>query len=262
MKLLVSDLDGTLLNGNHEIDQASLALVAEWCAAGHLFIVATGRLDTDIQHVETQLGVKGHYRISQNGCVVKTKENETVHAHTLPQKTSHELADFLFSTGLRVEVNTETNRHFTEKRPGREPGEFVDTSIIRPDLHTYVKESLTPTIYLMFGEEEDFKPIIAHIDEHYKEELVAVRTSDTSLEVFHKQASKGNAVEHVRDQLGIQKEDVYVVGDSENDVSMFRVTPNSFAMQYAKPHIQSQASRIVKSVGEVVQIAMGKVKNE
>ena len=54
-KLLVCDLDGTLLDAQGQIDEKSLTLIKEFCAAGGHFVVCTGRMDTDIQFIEEKL---------------------------------------------------------------------------------------------------------------------------------------------------------------------------------------------------------------
>lgn len=73
-KLLVCDLDGTLLDAQGQIDEKSLTLIKEFCSAGGHFVVCTGRMDTDIQFIEEKLGVKSEYRISQNGAVIYDKK--------------------------------------------------------------------------------------------------------------------------------------------------------------------------------------------
>ena len=73
-KLLVCDLDGTLLDDNGEIDSFSLNEIKDFCERGGNFVICTGRLDQDIEYVEEHLGFKGSYRISQNGAVIKNRQ--------------------------------------------------------------------------------------------------------------------------------------------------------------------------------------------
>ncbi|MGL4522545.1 MAG: Cof-type HAD-IIB family hydrolase [Bacilli bacterium] len=256
MKVIVCDLDGTLIGHDHKIDQSSLEKISQFCKDGNLFLVATGRLDADITFVEQKLGFKGKYRISQNGCVVRNEHGETVFNRTIHTETKKELAELLFAENVRVEVNTESNRHFPTPRPGNEVSEFIDSSIIVDDLKAHTQMELDPTIFLMFGTEQEFQPIIKRVSEKHSEHVIAVMTSPSSLEIFNKEASKGLAIEFVMNKLGITADDVYVVGDSENDMSMFTVTKHSFCMAHGKEHVRNAANYAVKTVGEVVDHIM------
>ena len=55
--------------------------------------------------------------------------------------------------------------------------------------------------------------------------------------------------------LGLDKDEIAVVGDNENDLSMFRVIPASYCIDHAAPAIQAAASRSVASVAQALALA-------
>ncbi len=59
-KLLVCDLDGTLLDAEGKVDQDSLMKIKRFCEDGGHFVICTGRMDSDIQYVEEKLGLKAN----------------------------------------------------------------------------------------------------------------------------------------------------------------------------------------------------------
>lgn len=252
-KLLVCDLDGTLLDSNGAIDEASLKKIKRFCEDGGHFVVCTGRMDTDILYIEDKLGFKSEFRISQNGAVVHDKNEHLVY-ETIPKEYIATLNRIVFSTGLRTEISNVTNRLFPSPRKSNDVEEFVDSSIIIDDLENFAlnpKNNLT--IYLTFGKKQQFLKIREKIEKELGKGAVnIVMTSPNSLEIFSKKASKGQAVERIIQQLQLERINVYTVGDAESDVSMFLVTPNSYAVQKAEKSTRKQANFYAKNVGMVI----------
>jgi Cof subfamily protein (haloacid dehalogenase superfamily) len=252
-KLLVCDLDGTLLDENGAIDEESLEKIKRFCVDGGHFVICTGRMDSDIRYIEGKLGFKSEFRISQNGAVVYDK-NEQLAYETIPKEYIPALNRIVFGMGLRTEVSNVTNRLFPSPRDPKDIAEFIDSSIVIENLENFVLEQeKNPTIYLTFGEKQQFQEIREKIeDELGKDTVNIVMTSPNSLEIFSKKVSKGQAVERIIQQLHLAQENVYTAGDAESDVSMFLVTPNSYAVQKAEAPIRKKAAFYVENVGMII----------
>ncbi len=254
-KLLVCDLDGTLLDEKGQIDQESLRWIKQFCQDGGRFVICTGRMDTDIKYVEKQLGFESDYRISQNGAVVYDRKNQLVACETIPSSYIPKLNEAIFGMGLRTEVSNAKNRLFPSPRDPENVAEFVDSSIIIEDLPTFVGETeKNPTIYLTFGDRETFDVIRQQIEARLGMGKVnIVMTSPSSLEVFSNKVSKGAALKDVMVRLAVAPENTYVAGDAESDVTMFTVADHSYAVQKAPAEIRAQAKDYAKNVGEIVE---------
>lgn len=254
--LLVCDLDGTLLNAAGEIDQESLKKIQKFCMDGGHFTICTGRMDSDIRYVEEALGFKSEYRISQNGAVVKNKNDQLLSVETIPEEYIADLTQTIFNAGLRTEVSNISNRHYPSPRNPENVAEFVDSSIIVPELADFVLSSnMEPTIYLTFGTSKEFAKIKQAIELKLGVDSVnIVQTSPSSLEVFSKKVSKGIAVQLIQERLGILSKNIYVVGDAESDLSMFSLTDKAYAVQDASPDIRQKADFYCKTVGDVVDV--------
>ncbi len=66
--------------------------------------------------------------------------------------------------------------------------------------------------------------------------------------------SKGDALKRLIKELGIAPEEIACIGDSFNDLSMFALTPHSFAMSASREEILSRASKVVHSVAEAIDL--------
>lgn len=229
-KLLVCDLDGTLLDQQNQIDPASLTALKQFVQTND-FCVCTGRLDEDIKYVERTLGVTGAYRISQNGAVVRDATGALVSSATIPADLIPTINQIVFGRGLRVEVSDIDHRYFPSPRAPEQVAEFVDTSIVKADLPGFVQSAgFGAVIYLIFGDTEAFAPIIAALKAAVGDQVNVVQTSPSSLEIFSPRASKGRAVAALMARQGYTADQVYVAGDAENDTTMFPLTPHSFAV--------------------------------
>ncbi len=253
-KLLVCDLDGTLLDNNGAIDETSLSRIKTFCQEGGHFVVCTGRMDTDIQFIEDKLGFQSEFRISQNGAVIKDVKDQIVALHTIPTEYIPTLNQIIFAHDLRTEVSNPTNRLFPSPRDPENVAEFVDSSRVIPDLADYVLNEKQPTIYLTFGTAAEFASIRQEIEAALgKDTLNIVMTSPSSLEVFSKEASKGIALAQIQTLLGIKPADTYVAGDAESDVPMFAYADHAFAVQAAAADIRQKAGNYAATVGVIVE---------
>ena len=146
------------------------------------------------------------------------------------------------------------NRLFPSPRDPENVAEFVDTSIVIENLPEYVLQHAEEMmIYLTFGTASDFALIKERIEMNLgKDKVGIVQTSPSSLEVFSEKVSKGNAVSFIMKRLAISRENVYVAGDAESDVSMFQLTNHAYAVREAASDIIQQAGRYQKTVGHIV----------
>lgn len=253
-KYLFSDIDGTLLQSG-VFNEDTINKIHNFINEGNQFILATGRIDSDIIAIQNKLGINPPYRISQNGAVVTKGDSEVIHEIGIPTSNLGQLTDYLFSVMAKynfvLEVSFQQRRYSNTKRPIGINHAFT-TPIIHDDK---LKERALddPILFLILSENEScFAEIANHIQKNFSR-LQAVKTSEGCLEILHRQATKGNAIEVVLRDLGIlSKEHVYVVGDSYNDISMFKKFKNSFVMSTSPTDVEKYANYRANVVGEVV----------
>lgn len=73
--LICSDIDGTLMQSNHTISEATLAKIHQLQADGHIFAVATGRMPVAAREVAQMVGPLTNI-IGSNGAYLATPEEE------------------------------------------------------------------------------------------------------------------------------------------------------------------------------------------
>lgn len=250
-KLFICDLDGVLVQSDGTIRKGDLEKIKEYQEDGGLFVICTGRMDQDIEYVEKQLGFKGSFRISQNGAVIKKKDGTILFHKTIKKVDTSLLNNILAQSAVRTEVNDINNRYFPSPRNPEEVAEFIDTSIVKEDLFEYVQKDLEPTIYLNFGDLEQFDIIREQVKQKVGEKVAIAQTSATSLEIFSNEASKGNAAKFIAEQLKISKDQIIVAGDAESDVTMFPHAGKTFAVGKSDKQTIKAAQYHVMNVEEI-----------
>lgn len=229
-KLFFCDLDGVLVQSDGTIKIGDIKKIKEFVDDNGIFIICTGRLDQDIKYVEKKLGIKSNFRISQNGAVIKTKDDKVIFHKKIAKDYVGVLNSILSHHAVRTEINDLQHRYYPSPRNPENIAEFIDTSIVKENLFDYALKNLDPTIYLNFGEAAQFEIIKKEIQISLGDKISIVQTSPTSLEIFSKEVSKGNAAKYISLQLNMGKENIVAAGDAESDITMFQYAGTSFAV--------------------------------
>lgn len=220
-KVLCFDLDGTLIDDKNEVIGAENTIkeLKSLQDMGYKLVITTGRLEHDIYYINNRYHLNLDYSISQNGAVVN-KNNELI-AKLLDKGEAVSIYKYLKTTGLRVELNTVSNRYWHTDRDPDFPKEYYDSSNIVSDFNDVIKYQ--PIIlFLVIGENDKISEVQKYINSNYHK-VKAVKTSNTSLEIMSKGTSKGTTVVEMFPDASI-----FSIGDSENDFSMFELSKKSY----------------------------------
>lgn len=237
IRLLALDLDGTTLNPQHELNQATIDAVRAATAQGVQVVLASGRLPHSIVPFARALGLEGVH-IGLNGGVAFDTEGKLRHQHllNLEQLTlAHEvLADeglepMVFGSGgiWAPQITAEV--------------EYV-VSYGEPPARTYhphrleaIEAPVKVLTVLNAG------PRDALIAARVEPRLHAIRTGPKFFEFMAPGVNKGAALTEYLADLGLAKDDVMAVGDSENDASLLQAAGFAVAMGNAVEAIKDLA---------------------
>ena len=245
VKLIATDMDGTLLNSDHQVSNQFFDLFYELKDLGVSFVAASGRqYYSIINKLET---IKQDiYVIAENGAL--TMQNETeLQTTEIDRNTYVELLDITQKLeGSQVILC------------GRKKGYIEDygqdfLNMFKEYYGRYeVVENLADVLddqYLKIaicnlkGSEKYLYPALKHLENRLKVKV----SGEIWLDLSHKDADKGNALQKLQKQLGISKEETMVFGDYNNDLEMMSKATYSYAMENAHPNVKSAANYMTKS---------------
>lgn len=252
MKCFSIDLDGTLLNSEHDISQANLQTINELVEDGHAVILNTGRAYADV----IKLKALDHLQIPifcVNGSVLFSQARELLYEATIPLEMYKEIFPLLKGLGVGILVYTNY-------------GGFPSTL---PPLHKKSKQELKILFeefnYDQILEKDQLKiyKLIAltHHDELEKVEEVKRALGDkfdiqmassfpNNVEITSNDAHKGKALLRYQKMMNLEFEEIIAFGDGGNDLAMFEVATTSVAMANAPLHVQQKADIVTKSNDE------------
>lgn len=224
-KILFSDLDGTLLNSEKNINETDLAAIRKMTADGHKFVIATGRpIQSAIKIAERyDFVTPGFYIASFNGGLIyDCYKKAAIEKHTVPLDVVRHLFDEAAKAGLHChtysrthvisEHDTEALRHYT-KHIGMPP-------LVVEDVTAALSEEPIKLIVISLKSREELTAFRKKLAPWESGKLCSTFSSDILLEYANPASTKGNAVKFLCDYFGIPIENAIAAGDEENDISM------------------------------------------
>lgn len=217
-KVVVSDLDGTLLNSQHQISPRTRHVLHRLTDSGVRFIVATGRHNVDVKSIRDALGLE-IYLVTANGAVVHDKQDRVIYNQFIPPALAAEI--------LRQPLPEDTTRNvFTNHQwfVDRDMPEYLeyhkDTgfSYQVADMATLDTDGINKIFFI--GEHDPLLELEQRLLARHGDALSIAFSLPTCLEIMQKGVNKGAAVKAILEQNGFRPEDAIAFGDGMNDFEM------------------------------------------
>lgn len=266
-KLIAIDIDGTLLDSNHQIPMKNIKVINQLYKEGVSFVIATGRPDIFVGDIVEKLGINSIV-IGSNGASVrniKTKEEVFVNyidtdiLGTLIRifyEKDIEFLAFSIDTMFANKHNEEVFNDFIVDRNGASTDDRMDY-VLTQNMNI-ITENKIIKIVLMGKDPYDTLKIRDEIKsfpgiENYLSEPCC-------LDIVRQGTSKATALEVISKKLNINRDEIIAIGDSENDKEMLKFSGVSVAMGNATDSIKNFADMTTKTNDEAgVSVALMKL---
>ncbi|HOM42438.1 MAG TPA: Cof-type HAD-IIB family hydrolase [Bacillota bacterium] len=250
-KMLVTDMDYTLLNKEKKVSDRNREALRRAMEKGVHMVVATGRIYTSARIYAKLLGLDTPI-IASNGALIKDA-SKTIFRDILSQDTVREMLRLCHKYGVYCHFFTE-NTIYSEK--------LINVSLRYTEWNKYMGEEDQVKIRIVDdGEEiveaaksEVLKAVVFDDDDEKIQKLrdgimetgiVSVSQSmKHNLEVMNKGVTKGNAVRILAQMYGINREEIIAIGDNENDISMIEYAGLGIAMGNAEEILKRAADHV------------------
>jgi hypothetical protein len=100
---------------------------------------------------------------------------------------------------------------------------------------------------MYIDEPEVLDAAIEKIPQEFFDKYTIVKSTPFYLEFMNKKASKGNAIKHLAEKMGLTAEQTMAIGDAENDRAMLEAVGNPVVMENGTPELKEIAKYITKS---------------
>ncbi len=249
VKLVVSDMDGTLLNSKGEVSNRFFELFKQLQKQHIIFCAASGRQHNSI--VDKLASIKNEiFVIAENGAITK-KGDEILLLNSLASEKVLKLIPILREIKGANMVLCSQNSAFIESKDKRFINlfqEYYHSFQIVDDLMEVAKITtmLKIAVYHFDSSEAFIYPFVKHL----KDDVLLKVSGQNWLDISDEKANKGNALREVQQLLNIKKEETMVFGDYHNDIEMMQEAEFSFAMKNAHKDIKKIANYSTESNDE------------
>ena len=248
IKMIVSDLDGTLFNSDcegYEISKELISQVQKFKSKGNIFTIATGRpIETSIE-VARQVGINAPY-ITYNGAKIADTKGTKIYSEQfllremLPflREVQDMGASILFYVNGKVLCFKYTPKISVYEKKELTKCEEIDEYMLDTDIKV--------NKVLVIGDVEGYKKAWDNLDLSIKEKFRYVISEDVYFEIVQSNISKGRALTILKEHLNIEDLQVIAVGNHMNDKELIEVADIGFAVNNAVGGLKEVADYVTK----------------
>ncbi|MGG0451782.1 Cof-type HAD-IIB family hydrolase [Priestia megaterium] len=257
LKAIFSDIDGTLLNSNHQITEETKKAILKVVNDNIPFVLVSARMPSGILHLQQTLSINSPI-ICYSGALILGPDNDNgekpiIDSISLLQadvqeiyKTVNELYSpinfSLYSHNQWVVSDSQNEWVLQEK-------EITDASPIHRQLPSFIEENHDIHKCLCMGEPQIIDLLEIELKAKFPG-LTIYKSKDTYLEIMSGNASKSNAIKKLEKFYDITNQEVMALGDNFNDIDMLKYSGLGVAMGNAPDEVKIIADEVTLSNDE------------
>ena len=251
-KLLVLDVDGTLLNDEREISKRTLAALLKVQQMGVRIVLASGRPTYGLMPLAKtlELGNYGGFVLSYNGCqIIKAQNGEIlferrINPEMLPylEKKARKNGFAIFTYHDDTLITDSPDNEYIKNE-----ALLNNLKIIREDEFSTAIDFAPCKCMLVSDKEKALIGLEQHWEKHLAGTLDAFRSEPYFLEVVPCGVNKANTLGALLEHLGVTREEVIAVGDGVCDVTMLQLAGMGVAMGHSQDSVKVCADYVTAS---------------
>ena len=250
IRLLLSDVDGTLVTQEKVLTERSVEAVHKLHAAGILFAVTSGRPPRGMAMLVDPLRLKTPIAAFNGGLVVNP-DMSAVAEREIPAKLVPAIVLLLESFSLDVWLYRGAGWYVRDLEAPHVAREAFTVQFEPTLVESF--EGLHDGVAKLVGVSDDHDAVArasAAAHDTFGEHVSASRSQPYYVDVTHPDANKGGVVKFLSAEYEIPEEQIATIGDMPNDVLMFARSGLSIAMGQSGREVQRAARRVTASNDE------------
>jgi hypothetical protein len=262
IKLVVSDLDGTLLDGNHKLNNATIDTVKKIQQLGVKFVVATGRNYHSLDDIIKKLKLNEHngYVIGSNGQqLYDFEKNKLSQLGKIIESDGYYIRQLCYKNKLNTIIFYDDNIYFNSNKILNILIKFnfilskINKTVSDRGFENYInikKNTEIPgdlnKICILSGNTKK----INKLKEELSSKFEILCLNKYWYEIMPKGVNKGAMLDTIMLKENLQRDEVMVFGDGENDIEMLKRVDESYAMKNAMETVKKVANNIAETNSE------------
>lgn len=244
-KAVFSDIDGTLLNSEHQISPDTRKKILELVGRDIPFVLVSARMPDGMEFIRKELGCRCPM-ICYSGALVLDEKGDSIYSVYLRGEDVKKIDDYIKENEPEISMNLYSkNQWIVENAEDFWVRQESDITGTLPLVKSFQKENVREKAnkILCMGEPEK----IARLEEGLKKQVPGIhiyRSKPTYLEIGSGEASKSGAVQMLEKYFGIRREEILAFGDGYNDIDMLEYAGLGVAMGNADRQVQQRSDYV------------------
>jgi len=254
IKLVVFDIDGTLLNSNHQLDPYTLKVLTDLQSRGIPVTLSTGKTLPAVQELAHILGIQVPL-IMANGSVLQYASGEMFHCSLFKKELACSILEELQKMPGDIGVFTASDIYITAKDTEniQMMMKFGKPVPLLVNSWKEISKELTNVVKIVEMDIEHIdrlKESEDHLQSVFGNNISTIKALFFANEILPQGVTKGSALKYLADKLGIHSAQIMAFGDGDNDASMLDYAGSSIAVSNATDLCKASADLIVGSNDE------------
>lgn len=246
IKMICLDIDGTLLNSNHEITETTKEVIKKASNERNIAIIlVSARMPKGILFLQKQLGIEQPI-ICYSGALILDDRKEILSKNIIDAKDLQSIYEIALNEKVHISLY-KNDEWYVEKMDYWAQQESDITNIIpvianfNTLIETWKKNDTGPNKILCMGEAHEINCLRGKVKDY---DLNIYPSKTTYLEIMPKEASKTSAINVLRKKFGVEREEILAMGDNYNDIDMIEYAGIGIAMGNAPEKVKKCANQI------------------
>ena len=251
IRLVLADVDGTLVTREKILTQRAVAALGKLRAAGAEFAITSGRPPRGMAMLVAPLALTTPIA-GFNGGVFVQPDMQVIETRTLDAQVAREAIDLIEQAGLDAWLYTPGQWLIHRKDAPHVAREAWTVKFEPRVVEAYADEDLDQAVKVV-GVSDDVEAVAAAettLQKQLASKASAARSQPYYLDVTHPDANKGGVIDFLSRRLGLATDEIATLGDMPNDTLMFVRSGFSVAMGQASDAVKAKASAVTASSEE------------
>ena len=251
IKLICSDIDGTLLDKNRALSVKTKSVFGQ-LKITYPCVLISSRMPKSLRQLQLELGIENNPIIAYNGSLIQWG-NQTLFSHEMPFSLLEKMVKYIEGTTIHLSLYHKdewivpTDDYWAKREAHNTK---VDPSIapLHQTLADWKKREISAHKVMCMGEKEEIDVLYQQLQLH-QNEINTYRSKSTYIEVSHIEQDKASALALLLKEKYPQIEMNHVVafGDNYNDVTLLEKVGLGVAVANAREEILANANHITKA---------------
>jgi Cof subfamily protein (haloacid dehalogenase superfamily) len=249
-KLIVSDIDGTLVNSSRQISERTKVAIRKFQSLGGVFAIATGRIEESTKSYYDELQLSSPAILYNGAKIVELRNNNCLMENILEEE------HFRQAVKLLSELDCSAIVYSSGKAYIRRMNDTIKTYMEKDRVMCIQVDDFMsciegkPNKILIIGNNSIFEKFLKAFESVCRVKPNTVRSEVNYLEILPRNTSKGEALKNLAELLSIPMEQIAAAGDNMNDFEMLKEAGLGIAVSNAAPKLLDAADLIAKSNDE------------